>query len=370
MRILHVSTALSWRGGEQQLTYLIESLRSMDIDQMVLCPSGSAIEQFCRDNDISFYPFTKSFLKIFAAQTLTFVCQTSNFDVIHAHDSHAHTIAILASAVFGNVVPIIVSKRTAFPISNSTVSRYKYNHTAIARILCVSHRVKEEVSKVVPGYEMSKTVYSGVDIKRFSQKIDPALLLDSFGSNLARPFIGNISALSKEKDLFTFINAAEFYFKRGREGTFFIVGEGVDRIKIERYIRLKCLSGKVILTGFQKDIPSIVQQFDCFLFTSYAEGLGTSILDAMASRIPVIATRTGGIPEIVIDEKTGLLVPVRDFESMANSVIRILDDERLRKSLIEEASLHIRKFTKDKMAVDTVNEYYQVAYALKPVLVH
>jgi glycosyltransferase involved in cell wall biosynthesis len=370
MRILHVSTALSWRGGEQQLTYLIESLGSMDIDQVVFCPKGSPIEQFCKDHDITYYSFYKSSLKIFITHYLVSVCQINNISLIHTHDSHSHTLAVLASVLFGGTVPVIVSKRTAFPLKQNILSRFKYNHSSIAKILCVSHKVKEEVSKTVYNIQKLETVYSGFEIKQFSEKNEPLVSLQSLRPNLERPFIGNVSALSNEKDLFTFIDTAEAYYKKGRKGTFFIVGEGANRAKIERYIHKKSLIEKVILTGFQKNVPSIIKQFDCFLFTSNIEGLGTSILDAMACKVPVIATKTGGIPEIIINRRTGLLVSVKDFETMANSIIQILDDEILRDNLIGEALNHVRNFTKEKMVVHTVNEYYQAAYALQPVLVH
>ena len=279
-------------------------------------------------------------------------------------------MAILASTIYGNTVPIIVSKRTAFPISGGTLSRFKYNHSAIARILCVSHKVQEEVAKVVSNADKFTTVYSGVDIQRFSKSPVSGLLLSSFGTNLERPFIGNISALSDEKDLHTFVDTAESIYKKGRKGTFFIVGEGANRVQIEKYVHSKGLSDKVILTGFQKNIPSILPQFDFFLFTSTAEGLGTSVLDAMACKVPVVATNIGGIPELVIHGKTGLLAPVKDFETMSDLIIQLLDDRDFKNSLIEEAYSHIRKFTKDKMAVHTVNEYYQAAYVVQPALVH
>jgi len=369
MRILHVSTALSWRGGEQQLTYLIDSLKSMDIEQIVFCPIGSAVEQYCMDHQIAHISFYRSNLKIYNAYNLMTVCRANKINVIHTHDAHSHTIAVMASSIYGSPVPIIVSKRTVFPVRNSFFSKYKYNHPSIARILCVSQRVKEEVAKSVYDAHKLETVYSGVDLKRFAKDTTSALSLDAFGTNLKRPF-GNVSALSNEKDLNTFVNTAEAYYRNGREGTFFIVGEGANRVILEKYIEQKGLKGKVIMTGFQQNISSIIRQFDCFLLTSNAEGLGTSILDAMASHVPVVATSTGGIPELVIDQKTGLLAPVRNFEAMAHAIIRILDDKTLRNHLVSEAFSHVRKFTKEIMAIHTVNEYYQAAYVLQPTLVH
>jgi L-malate glycosyltransferase len=98
------------------------------------------------------------------------------------------------------------------------------------------------------------------------------------------------------------------------------------------------------------------------LFTSHSEGLGTSILDAMACNIPVVATRTGGIPEIVLHEHTGLLAPVKNAEELAECLHKIIGDSLYRRKLTHNAHTHVYNFTKQKMAILTYNIYQQVLY--------
>ena len=186
--------------------------------------------------------------------------------------------------------------------------------------------------------------------------------ISELGKNLSHPFIGNISAITEEKDYFTFVNTAEEYFRSGNQGTFFIIGDGPYRTQIEEYINKKGLNEKFVFTGFLKNITNIIKQLDCLLFTSHTEGLGTSILDAMACKIPVVATRTGGIPEIVIHDNTGLLAPVKNAEALAICLQKITSDSSFRRMLTHNAHVHVNNFTKQKMAMQTYAIYQQVMY--------
>jgi len=362
MRILHISSPLTWRGGEQQLAYLIDELRERGIDQEVLCADGSAVESFCRNNKVTCYTFNKNILQIVSASIINEICVNDNISLIHTHDAHSHSAAVLSSMIFGNSTPIIVSRRTNFPICTNWFSKVKYNHSSVSRIVCVSEKIKEQVSKSINEKSKIVTVYSGIDLMRFKNNNVDALRLSSFGDNLTHPFIGNIAALTEEKDFFTFVNTADVYFKSTHQGTFFIIGDGPYRSQIESYISKKGLKDKIIFTGFQQNIAGIMKQLDCLLFTSHSEGLGTTILDAMACRIPVVATRTGGIPEIVINGYTGLLAPVKNADILARCLIKITRDHFYRRMLVRSANAHVYNFTKQKMALQTLDIYHQVLY--------
>ena len=362
MKILHVSTPLTWRGGEQQLAYLIDELKDKGVEQEVLCAHGSAVETYCKENQITCYTFNYKTLQLIPASIIREICINDNISLIHTHDAHGHTAAVLSAMIFGNTTPLVVSRRTIFPIATNWFSKLKYNHPSVSRIVCVSDKIRVQTSKSIIENEKVVTVHSGIDLLRIKTKNEKAVLLEELGTNLSRPFIGNIAAISEEKDYFTFVNTAEAYFKNSKQGTFFIVGEGPYRAHIEKYIDEKGLKDKIVLTGFRKDIPGIIRQLDCLLFTSHTEGFGTSILDAMACRIPVVATRTGGIPEIVIHGFTGLLAPVRNAEALASCLIKMADNPLLRKKLIHRAYSHVSSFTKQKMASQTLNVYQQVLY--------
>ena len=362
MRILHVSSPLTWRGGEQQLAYLIDELRERGIEQEVLCAAGSSVELFCQHNNITCYTFNRKNLQIVAAGKVNEICLNDNIGLIHTHDAHSHSAAVLSAMIFGNTTPIIVSRRSNFPICTNWFSKVKYNHSSVSRIVCVSEKIKEQVSKSINEKSKIVTVYSGIDLMRFKNNNDDALRLSSFGNNLTHPFIGNIAALTEEKDFFTFVNTAEAYFKSSDQGTFFIIGDGSYRSQIERYIIKKGLKDKIIFTGFQQNIAGIMKQLDCLLFTSHTEGLGTTILDAMACRIPVVATRTGGIPEMVINGYTGLLAPVKNADILARCLIKITRDHFYRRMLVRNANAHVYNFTKQKMALQTLDIYQKVLH--------
>ena len=360
MKILHVSTPLTWRGGEQQLAYLVDELKEKGIEQEVLCAKGSAVERYCLFNKIAHHTFNRNNLQLVTAGIINDICHKNTISLIHAHDAHGHTAAVLSSIVYGNITPLVVSRRTIFPIGTNWFSKLKYNHSSVSRYVCVSERIKEQTSGSVKDMSKVVTVHSGIDLSRFNTKPGEAVCLSEFGTNLSRPFIGNIAAITKEKDFFTFVNTAEAYYKTGQKGTFFIIGEGSQRSQIEKYIKEKNLTGKIILTGFQNNIPGIMRQLDCFLSTSLTEGLGTSILDAMACRIPVVATRTGGVPEIVLNGHTGLLAPVRNADVLAECLINITRNHLFRRILIRGAHAYVYNFTKQKMASMTLEIYREV----------
>src|ERR1035438_1996289 len=101
MKLLHVSTPLSWRGGEQQLAYLLEELPSGEVNQMVICPAGSAMEDYCRKKSVQYFSFRKKILSdLFLAKQITNVCREQNIDLVHLHDSHAHTAAVLSGLFY------------------------------------------------------------------------------------------------------------------------------------------------------------------------------------------------------------------------------------------------------------------------------
>lgn len=142
---------------------------------------------------------------------------------------------------------------------------------------------------------------------------------------------------------------------------FFIVGDGPLFSEVENYIKERKLEGKIIMTGFRDDVPKIIKELDVFLITSKTEGLGTTVLDAFANHIPMVATQAGGIPEAVRHNETGLTAPIKDAKQLANHVVHLLENKGLAESLTNNAyQLLVEKFTKDKMAQGNIEVYQAV----------
>ena len=365
LSVLHVSSARTWRGGEQQLAYLLGELRSLGLEQEVLCIKDAPMAAFCKDHAFPYSTYQKRISNNpLIGWEIKKLCKRRRFDLIHVHDSHAHTFAYLA-AVFGNKTPIIVSRRVDFPIGKSGLSQQKYHHTSVKKILCVSEGVRKVLllNYRLPGRAV--IVYDGIDSEKFHFS-NTGILHRDYGLPEDRCVIANIAAIAPHKDYFTFVDTAEILISQHVQATFLIIGaDGGEQAQISAYIRSKGLESHIILTGYRTDIPQVLPEIDLLLFTSKTEGLGTSLLDAMVCEVPIVATAAGGVPELIEDGETGLLAPVGDARSLAQKVIRLLDDAPLRKRIVAQALEKARMFSKTAMAQHTLSHYLSTARTIK-----
>lgn len=356
-KVLHVSTALSWRGGEQQLAYLLDELKE-NVEQFVLCVKGSAMETYCQKKGFNYYSAKKrSSFDLLFAKTLKKLCRNLEIDLCHLHDAHAHTFAIIA-AYLGNKTPLVLSRRVDFPITNNLSSRMKYNHPSIVKILCVSEKIKEITAVDIQDKSKLAVVYSGIDLGKFAQR--KGKLRKEVNLSVNTTIIGNTSALADHKDYFTFLDVAEKVIAQKDNVHFVIFGSGPLEAEIKSYAQEKALNNKLTFLGHRTDIPEVLAELDIFLITSKTEGLGTSILDAFACEVPVVATAVGGIPELLENEKSGLLCPVKDVDCLSKNVIRLIHDKALAQSLRKGASDKVKLFSKQQTAKDTLKHYREI----------
>ncbi len=353
---------MTWRGGEQQVAYLVEELANRGMQQWIACVSGSAMEKFCSDGSIPHFCYRKGFSHNLAvAAKLASFCRRQKISLVHAHDSHAHTFAVIAASFFGNAAPIAVSRRVDFPVGGNFLSRWKYNHPAVAKIICVSGFIKDLTSATLRNPGKLAVVHSGIDTRKFDSGGKTNLLRTQFAIPKNELLIANIAALAPHKDHRTFVRTAEILIKEGFPARFFLIGgDGGEEQNIRRMIREKGLEAYVILTGFRNDVPEILPEIDSMLFTSKTEGLGTSLLDAFAAKVPVVATSAGGIPEIVEHGITGMLAPSGDEQTLARHLTEVMTNEKLRENLVKGAEAKVRLFSKEKMAEKMISVYASI----------
>jgi glycosyltransferase involved in cell wall biosynthesis len=150
--------------------------------------------------------------------------------------------------------------------------------------------------------------------------------------------------------------------RRMPDARFVILGEGELREALERQVREYHLEKHVLLPGFRTDVLGCIKGFDLFVMSSITEGLGTSLLDAMACARPIVATRAGGIPEIVEDRVNGSLVPVRDHHALAEAIVRALKDPAMREKMGAAGFARVsERFTVERMVSGTADVYARVA---------
>lgn len=358
MRVLHVSSEATWRGGEQQMAYLIEELRAQGAQNVVAVKRGSAFEKWCQNNNIPFrslpFRFALDPATIFGLKRLA---KEERIDLIHLHTGKGHSIAYL-SAKLGLKTPMVVSRRVDFPVRPS--SARKYDHASIRRILCVSNAIAEMVRPAIQEPAKCVVVHSGIDLSRFEGLERNGSLLHELSLAAGTPLIGNVAALAPHKDLYTFVETAKVLVDSGSPAHFVLIGEGDERPALEARISDLGLAERVHLLGFRTNVPQLLRELDVFLITSKTEGLGTSVLDAFASEVPVVATAAGGIPEMVDDSKTGLLAPIGDAAALAEAVSRVIEDNTLAQELVTGAKEKLQSFDKTQTAAQTLTVYREV----------
>lgn len=360
--VLHISSARTWRGGEQQIAYLVEAVQARGIEQYVLCVEESPMAAWCQQHKINCITYKKrSSFSPKIGEKVAAISHIKKISIVHAHDSHAHTYAFLSIILNWNPTPIVVSRRVDFPVKKGWLSSWKYNHASIKRIICISDKIRSVVEKSTKDVTRLRVVHSGIDVARFQYKKSD-ILRTTYQVPVENKIIANIAAIAGHKDYFTFVDTAKYILEKGIKATFLIIGgDGGMSTKIDEYIKTKGLEHNIIKTGFREDIPQILPEVDVFLFTSKEEGLGTSVLDAFACQVPVVATRAGGIPEMVIHEVTGLLSDIGDSKNLASQVQRVLQNNDLKEQLTRNASTKLlAQFTKSSMAAGVLKVYEEV----------
>jgi len=356
INVLHISTAKTWRGGEQQLAYMVDGLAKREVNNFILTTSNSVLYQVYSKKNIPCFQQKKSHgFSLQWAKKIKYICSKNKMDLIHCHDSKAHTYAVLSSVFFNNTAPIVVHRKVIFKIKQTFLTKFKYNHKNVKKIICISKAVQKEVKKIVKE-DKTCVAYSA---KELHQKNESTIdLRANYNLQTNAKIIGYVAALTYEKDHDTFLKVAKKISQKHKNVFFFIIGDGKLRKEIQTKIKKYNLENKVILTGFLPNAKFVVKQFDVLLFTSQLEGLGTTILDAFEYKIPVVTVKNGGAEEIVIPNKTGWICNKKEVNCLSNKIDAILTN-KVDVTIIENAYNYVLQNHNAKKMVDSIYQVYQ-----------
>lgn len=358
---LHIDTARTWRGGQNQVLVTVLGLRSLGHRTVLVAHAGGELRQRAAEGMelIPLAPRTE--MDLGAAWRLSRIIKELKPEIIHAHDPHGVAMAALALSMSTQLVkpPLVASRRVDFRLKGNSLSRWKYRQ--VDCFICASEAIREMLLADGIPAARALTVHEGIDLAHVAAA-PPARLHEELWLPHHAPIVGNVAALVPHKGQKHLIDAAALVVRQVPDARFVIAGEGELRPSLERQIKEHHLEKHVFLTGFRPDALSLHKAFDIFVMSSVTEGLGTSLLDAMASGKPVVATRAGGIPEVVADGETGILVPIRDPAGMAAALVRLLTDEPLRRNMGEAGLARARgRFSSERMVRDTLRAYKRVA---------
>ena len=361
--ILHLNTAKTWRGGEQQVLYLAEQIQKNQGRQIVAGQPGSELQKRCLEKNIPFFP-VRMFgeIDIFAAKKIAAAAQANNLGILHAHTAKAHSLALLAKK-YNPDLKLIVSRRVDFPAGRGYFSRKKYLSPLVDMYLAISENVRRILeSDGIPRHKI-EIAYSGIDLTRFKSLPDPEYLRKEFAIRPGEIILGNVAALVDHKDQKTLIRAFHILKGQGRSKKLtrlFILGEGELRKKLAKLAWAGPARNSIVFTGFRRDVNAFLNLFDIFVMSSKEEGLGTAVLDAMACGLPVAATEGGGIPEMIDDEKGGYLVQVGAAEALAGALAKLVESEALRNKYGNYNKKRVHDFSCESTYEATVRAYLKL----------
>jgi L-malate glycosyltransferase len=296
-------------------------------------------------------------LDLRAAWRLSRIVRQLGPGLVHAHDPHAVALAALALSIANPspAIPLVASRRVDFHLKGNSLSRWKYRQ--VDCFIAASEAIRAMlITDGVPAARVV-TVHEGIDVDRVAAT-PPAKVHGEFWLPVHAPVIGNVAALVPHKGHRDLIDAAALVVREVPDARFVILGDGPLRPALERQIADHSLEKHVLLAGFRTDVLALHRGFDIFALTSVTEGLGTSLLDAMGAGKPVVATRTGGIPEVVVDGETGLLAEPRDSVGIARALVALLRNPALRERLGRAGYARVRAhFSVDRMVAATIAVY-------------
>jgi glycosyltransferase involved in cell wall biosynthesis len=280
-------------------------------------------------------------------------------DLLHVH--HVPLWQRIWQAAKLAKIPVVLTEHAKFSISRSSKLQ-KACRRAAGAVNCfttVSKDLKNYFVKEIGIPDESITVIpNGVDTSCFAPGPRNGVLRDLLPDKFAGKVLISVGRLTEAKDQITLLSAIELLKKQGRNIFLIVVGDGELRISLEKEIAKNNLADCVCLTGSRSDVYQLLPGVDAFILSSKREGFPMSILEAMAAGLPVIATKVGGIPEVIKDGENGILVPPQDQNSLANAICSVLDDSEFATNLASRARITVEQ----NYSIQAITEAYAKIY--------
>ena len=361
MKILHINTERTWRGGEQQTLNLLCGLHRRKINSHLICQPDSPMAHKASEAGLRVIPVAMhAEIDLMAAGRIRSHIQKCKYDIIHSHTSHAHTLAYVAS--IGCRVCRLVTRRVDFSIFRHSflrLSGIKYRHMADCYI-AISHKIKAVM--VADGIAADRifVVHSGIDPQRFMRATGDHLLSE-FDIKENQQVVINVAHLAGHKGQNYLVRAIPHVLAKLPDTRFFIVGKGELMDELKETASGLGLKRELIFTGFRNDVAGFYKIADLYVMSSVQEGLGTAVLDALALAKPVVATNTGGLPEIIHDGKTGRLVAPADPEALADGIVDMLTGVEAAQAMANAGRAMVQnRFSIEAMVDNNIEVYKKV----------
>lgn len=333
MRLLCVEHKTVWGGGQVALTNVLGEWRrtGAPIQPVVACPPGAELVSHTRALEIETVEFSLGAIEknknVLWNVAQRIVPSTRLLDTLR----RSHTEIVLANGAFSFLASVFAAKLARVPIiwweHNTTLPNDAMVRRMIGwanHIVVVSEAIRGQFLALAPdAHAKISVIYNGVDTERFRANRGSRIAYRKMlGVDETTRVVGTVSRLSPEKGIAYFVDAANQLAREFPNAKFLVVGDGPERATLEQ----RATSGAIRFLGMREDVSELLNAMDIFVLPSLAEAFGIAAIEAMACGLPVVATRVGGLREIVLDDETGLLVLPRHAGALAAAVARLIDD--------------------------------------------
>lgn len=331
---------------------LAEGLLSRGHDVLVVCPPRSELGGACEARGVKTYATPmRAELDIKAMLCVARALRRFGAHVAHCHTARAHTLGLVAARLAGTPVTV-VSRRVDFKVGTNVFSRIKYR-LPVDAIVAVSEAVRRVlVSAGVDGSKIA-VVPGGIDAQRYRCGPSAREIREKMGLPDGARLVGSLGSLVPHKGHSVLIEAVAKLSRTHPDLRCVIVGDGELEGRLKSLARDLGVGGVVDFVGFSSDVRTVVPALDVLVHPSNLDASPNVIKEGMAMGVPVVATNVGGIPEIIVDGKSGLLVPPGDPEAMSCAISLALDDHELRKRLIDGGVARALDFSVERTVEET-----------------
>lgn len=356
--ILEIIGDSSLAGAPRHLLSILKNIDHKKFKMHVICPAGplaGEIREIKPEIDLDIIPM-RSRLDQEAIKKIKNHIRQIKPDLIHVHGTRAGSLGRLAA--IGSNIPVIYTEHLwtkHFQLSNKLLNflhyfSYFFLDLITTTNIAVSNAVKEfMVDTKISRPEKIHVIYNGIE-----KPEKQAQILENDQIKLV-----SVATLNENKGIQYLISALPLILKSYPNVQLEIIGDGSFRRRLEDQVELLKLTKKVHFAGFSSEVETLLSEFDLYVQPSLSESFGLAIVQAMSVGLPVVATSTGGIPEVVIDGKTGYLVPPKDVKALAKAIIEILSNrEQAKKFGKTGAEIAKEKFSLKKM-MDELEKVYE-----------
>jgi glycosyltransferase involved in cell wall biosynthesis len=352
LKVLHIDPEREWGGGEEQVLGLITHLTKKGHDNHLIADGCGRLFERTQALRIKTFPMRiRNDLDVRSVPALRKLIFEEGYDIVHCHTKRAHALFLWLPR--GRRRPkYVVTRRMDYPEPNNWYTHLLYNRR-VDGIVAVSRMIAEGLAHAGVEENKIRFIPSGVEIDRFRD------FRQRLASESETAIVGTAAILEERKGHRYLLEAVAALKKQGVPLQLRIAGDGSLRENLVGMAHQLGISHDVEFLGFVSDIPGFLSSIDIFVLPSLFEGLGVSLLEAMAAGKPVVATRVGGIVNSVIDGVTGLLVQPRDVDGLAAGLRKLIQHGSLAAAMGRRGIEHVREnFTMEQMAEKNEACYY------------